>query len=125
VPVEHPDNHVHYAIDIRNDVHIRKSKDHKTLALEVALSARIALNLVISGMCCAVDFYNHSMGKTGKIHDELIDWDLPAELLSRDLQEPQPMPESAFGCGGIIAKLTGMRVSQSKPLNSARSPPHP
>jgi hypothetical protein len=81
VPVEHPDNHVHYAIDIRNDVHIRKPKDHETLALEVALSASIALNLVISGMCCAIDFYNQSMGQTGKIQDEMIDLNLPAELL--------------------------------------------
>jgi len=81
-PIEHTNNRIHHTIDIRDHIRILESKNLKSLTLEIELSARIAFNLVFRAMRCTIDFYNQSMGQAGKIRDEMINWYLPAELLS-------------------------------------------
>jgi hypothetical protein len=112
--VERVDNTFHHTVDICGDVHIAESKYRKSLAFEIALTAQVARNLGIRRMCRAINFYNQSMGQAGKIYNEMIDWHLSAKLLSRDLQVPQPMPESTLGGGSISPQLAGAPVDQLK-----------
>ena len=92
VPIQDASHNLHHALRIRHHVVVPETQHGEAVAAQMGIAFRIAAAVGLHVVLATIELDHEARGEAGEIHDEVIDWDLTAEMEAVGSQQSKRLP---------------------------------